>query len=86
MHSSNWNFTKYNGFILTAIDEVPNNADAKYRDIPWDLQKSYWVQFISECREDKEVYAQEISGLAGTHATPTWWTAGWKKVFDRYSR
>jgi hypothetical protein len=76
MFASNWTFTKYNAFILTAIEES---------DVPWPTQKSYWVQFISECREDKSVHKEMIGGLAGTHATPEWYTRGWTAVFARYA-
>ncbi len=73
---SNWNFTKFNAFILAGIAES---------DIAWERQRSYWQQFITEYRENKDIYAEVLGGLAGTHATPAWWTMGWQKVFERYT-
>lgn len=74
--ASNWNFTKFNAFILTAIEES---------DVPLETQKAHWVRFITECRENKALYKDVLGGLGGTHATPRWWTGGWEKVFALYA-
>jgi hypothetical protein len=73
---SYWNYTKFNGFILTGMRES---------ELDWEVQKTHWVRFINECRQNKKLHKDTIGGLAGTHASPAWWTAGWTKVFNRYA-
>lgn len=74
--ASFWNYTKFNGFILAGMAES---------DMPWEDQMDCWVQFINECRDNKPLHKETLGGLAGTHASPAWWTAGWTNVFARYT-
>lgn len=74
--ASYWNYTKFNGFILAGMIES---------DMEWNDQKERWVQFINECRVSKPLHKEILGGLAGTHASPAWWTAGWTNVFARYA-
>jgi len=72
--ASFWNYTKFNGFILAGMAES---------DLAWEVQKEKWVVFINACRDNKALHKETLGGLAGTHASPAWWTAGWQKVFAR---
>lgn len=74
--TSFWNYTKFNGFILTGMRES---------ELTWEEQKAHWVRFINECRTNKKLHKETIGGLAGTHASPVWWTHGWTRVFARYA-
>jgi hypothetical protein len=74
--ASYWNYTKFNGFILAGMSES---------DKAWEDQMNCWVQFINECRVNKPLHKDTLGGLAGTHASPAWWTAGWTNVFARYA-
>jgi len=74
--ASFWNYTKFNGFILTGMREA---------ELTWEDQKQHWVRFINECRTNKKLHKDTIGGLAGVHATPAWWTNGWTRVFALYA-
>lgn len=69
--ASFWNYTKFNGFILTGMVES---------DMVWEVQKEKWVAFINACRDNKKLHKETLGGLAGTHATPAWWKNGCEKV------
>jgi hypothetical protein len=74
--ASYWNYTKFNGFILAGMSES---------EMAWEDQKEHWVRFINECRVNKLLHKATLGGLAGTHASPAWWTAGWTNVFALYA-